>query len=363
MRLNWYRLRSAGTAVALLLACTEDPTASLAGNPAGVFLAFNYLEVDVDASAIVNAVVRDGSGTPLNIPVTVTSSSTQIATVSTAQDPPHVLTRVTVQGASVGTARVIATAGGLADTMDVATFARALVVIDPGPVVGTVVSGQTKSFGYRYESATGRDLTAQVTTAPTWSVDEPDRATVDPATGTITARDFGSVTVVATGPGAPEDGITGSASVFVQPAAFQGAFTPGTSGNPTNPSGVITITPGAGPAFDTDTRVFLNRAAVSATPNAEGDVIVGSVTPTAIQVFLGDLREPGKLELVLAGVGASQLSVGTLPTDSITVALLGLAGTATPDPVDPGAVLTISAGAGPAFDADTRVYLNGERVP
>lgn len=367
MRLNWYRLRSAVVAVALLVACSEDPTASLAGGPAGVFLAFTYLEVDVDASAIVDAVVRDGSGTPLNVPVTVTSSDAQIATVSAAQDPPHVLTRVTVQGVNVGTARIIATAAGRADTMDVATFASELEVTDPPPV-GSLVSGQSQTFTFRYLSATGRDLTAQVPVAPTWTIDTSGaadpadtlKATIDPATGTMTGRDFGSVKILATGPGAPKGGITGSVTVFVEPAPFQGAVTP----DPANPSGVITITPGSGPAFDADTRVFLNRAAVPADEtNSEGDSVV-SVTPSAIQVFLGDLRQPGELELVLAGVGASQLSVGTGPTpaESLTVALPVLAGTVTPDPVDPGAVLTISAGAGPAFDSDTRVYLDGARV-
>jgi hypothetical protein len=111
--------------------------------------------------------------------------------------------------------------------------------------------------------------------------------------------------------------------------------------------------------------VFLNRAAVPADEtNSEGDSVV-SVTPSAIQVFLGDLRASGELELVLAGVGASQLSVGTGPTaaESLTVALPALAGTTTPDPVDPGALLAISAGGGPAFDSDTRVYLDGARVP
>src|SRR6266511_3281781 len=142
MRLNWYRLRRAVVAVALLVACSEDPTASLAGAPAGVSLAFDYLEVNVDDSVIVDAVVRDGSGTPLDIPVTVTSTNTPIVTVSTAQDPPHVLTRVRVRGADVGTARVIATAAGLADTMDVTTFAARVEVTDLGPTVGTLVSGQ-----------------------------------------------------------------------------------------------------------------------------------------------------------------------------------------------------------------------------
>ncbi|HYT82069.1 MAG TPA: hypothetical protein VEK86_01370, partial [Gemmatimonadales bacterium] len=285
------------------------------------------------------------------------------------QDPPHVLTRVRVRGADVGTARVIATAAGLADTMDVATFAATIEVTDPDPV-GTIVSGESQTFTFKYLSATGRDLTAQVPVAPTWTVDTSGaadpadtlKATVDPVTGTMTGRDFGTVKVLATGPGLPKAGITGSASVFVEPAPFQGAITPDSS----NPSGIITITPGSGPAFNPDTRVFLNRAAVPAdAPNSEGDSVV-SVTPSAIDVFLGDLRTPGKLELILAGVGASQISVGTdtVPgppvPDSLAVQLPGLAGTATPDPVDPGALLTISAGGGPAFDADTRVYLNGE---
>ncbi|HYT82000.1 MAG TPA: hypothetical protein VEK86_01015, partial [Gemmatimonadales bacterium] len=65
------------------MACSEDPTASLAGAPAGVSLAFDYLEVNVDDSVLVDAVVRDGSGTPLDIPVTVTSTNTPIVAVST----------------------------------------------------------------------------------------------------------------------------------------------------------------------------------------------------------------------------------------------------------------------------------------
>jgi hypothetical protein len=367
MRLNWYRLRRAAVAVALLVACSEDPTASLAGSPAGVFLAFNYVEVDVDASATVDAVVRDGSGTPLNVPVNVTSSDPQIATVTTAQDPPHVLTRVTVRGANIGTTRIIATAAGVSDSMDVATFAATLEVTDPPPV-GTLMSGESQTLTFRYLSATERDLTAQVATPPTWTIDTAGaadpadllKATVDPATGAMTGRDFGSVKVLATGPGAPAGGITGSAVVFIQPAPFQGTLTP----NPSNPSGSITITAGPGETFDASTRVFLNRAAVTADPNSEGDFVVSS-TASAIDVFLGDLRQAAKLELILAGVGASELSVGTgpLPTDSLTVQLPGLAGTVTPDPVDAGAVVTVSAGAGPAFDSpDTRVYFDGAQV-
>lgn len=360
MNSRYYRLQALILVAALAASCKDDPTASLAGGPAGVELEFNLRKLLVDDSVLAVAVVRDALGTPLALVPAFTSRSTSVATVAVRGLTEVRQTQFFVKGIDFGSTWVVATAGNLSDSMQVQTFPASVEV--QGPVGAT--SGQALAYSFTYRSASGRDLTPQVPAA-VWSSGADAVAAVDATSGQATFKDFGSVDVIATGPGLdaiatgpdvePEDtlGVRGRVTVLVSPAAFGG-----TVSGVLEPGGIAKILPDAGQPFDADTRVFLNRVQLGTSSGANGGEGVRQVTADSITLRLNNLRATGPYELVLSRVGASQLSVGG---DSITLtsgAFSAEGGTITPASLDPGAVVTLTAGTIP-FDANSRVFFNG----
>lgn len=346
-----FGLLGAAVAAALGTACKEDPTASLAGGPAGLHLQYDYREVDVDDSVLVTAVLRDGSGTAVAGTITVTSCDNAVARIRPTSTPAPLLeTSFYVVGVGFGTACVDAAGIGLTDRMNVATFPATIVASGPT----TLLSGETKSYTYQYFSASGRNLTAQVP-APTWASDDPEIGVADKTAGTLRGLDFGPVGITAKGPGGAEGGVTATVGVVVSPAPFGGTVTP----DPFDPGAVITITRAAGePAFDLDTRVFLDDR-VRVTDTATVLDRFTRLSADQITVRIDDVREPETVELVVSRIGANQLSLSR----NITVAdPAAFAGTVSPDPVYPGGTVAVDrAPSDPLFDSDTRAYFDRAR--
>lgn len=360
MNSRFYGLQGLILAAALVASCKEDPTASLAGGPAGVELEFSLRKVVIDDSVLVTAIVRDALGTPLAVVPSFASRSATIATASLKGLSELRQVQFYVKGQNFGSTWIVATAGSLMDSMEVETFPKTLSVSGPP----SVTSGQTPTYTFTYRSASGRNLNAQVPAA-TFSSSDPAVGVVNATTGALTALDFGAVDVIATGPGVdaiatgvnvdPNDtiGVRGRASVLVTPVAFAG-----TRSGVFEPGGIIKIVPGVGQVFDGDTRVFLNRVQLGTSTGTTGGEGVRFVGPDSITVRLDDVRPPGPYEVTFSRVGASQLSVGG---DSITLAAPAFStegGTIAPATADPGQVVTLTAGS-LAFDANSRVFFNG----
>jgi trimeric autotransporter adhesin len=131
--------------------------------------------------------------------VTWTSSRTDVATVSTAG---------VVTGIAAGTARVVATSEGFADsaTITVVNPPIASVTVQPSPA--SVQVGATVAL-----TATVVDSSGAVVTGAsiTWSSSNLTVATVSP-TGVVTGRSVGSATITAT-----SGGKSGSANIAVIP--------------------------------------------------------------------------------------------------------------------------------------------------
>jgi hypothetical protein len=113
--------------------------------------------------------------------------------------------------------------------------------------------------------------------------------------GTFTAFAPGAVTVSATGTGSPQSGVTGTKSVTVAAGTFVGTLTP-SSGDPTD---IIKVTRGVGgPAFDADTRVFINNIRA----------FTFGLTADSVKVVVPGVGAAGPVSLLMDNMGAGQLA-------------------------------------------------------
>jgi uncharacterized protein YjdB len=182
-------------------------------------------------------VVR-GGGTPAG-----SASRIEWRSLSPAIAP--VTQRGVVRGAAPGTARVVAADGTRSDTATITvTVARAAVAsVVVSPPTGRIAVGETTRLGAAVADARGRRLTDR---AVAWQSTNDDVASVDAASGLVTARAPGTATVEAR-----SEGVTGSAQITV----------PAPTPAPAPPPPVVAKTPPAGPPAPTaeETRAAIQR--------------------------------------------------------------------------------------------------------
>ena len=323
--------------------CKSDPLSDLDGTPAAVVADFSYLEVPIPDTLPITVSVVDGRSTPLAVPVTFTTCN---ANITTAVDPsyhpiPATSARVLVTAVTFGTSCVIATADGVADTVQIATFPVSIHIVT-GP--DTVISGVASvAYTAQYRDRDGNPVTG--VPAPTWSVNDTTHGTITAAGAVLSGRDTGAVQVIASGVGSTP--ISTTKSVVVRPAPFDITIVP----NPADPGQVVKLVRApAGPIFDANSTVRFGSTVQA--------FVTGSLTPDSVKVAIPDLAAGGSLS-----VGAGKLSANDI-TQSGGVFVVNtpalLTGTATPSSGLPGtAVIIKRAGADPAFDANTRVFFGG----
>ena len=229
MRRLFFGFAGAVLAAALAGSCKEDPTASLAGGVAGVKFEYAYREITISDSFRTFAVEFDPAGNPLPPSATVTSCSNAVAAIAPASDAPKVRTAFYIKAKTYGSTCVVVAAGRFADTMQVATFPRAIRVSGRD----TVVSGASNQYTFAYFDAANADVTAQGVPAPGWRVDSTKRG-VPTQAGVLSGFDPGIVRLTAAFPVGPgSDTLTDTKPVFVDPRPFSGTAA-GTSGAPTD---------------------------------------------------------------------------------------------------------------------------------
>ena len=326
-------------ALALALSCKEDPTASLAGSINRIDLDYEYLEVIIPDSVRANAVARDALEAALPDAVTITSCNPAIVQVAlTPSEAPIIRTGFFVRAVTYGTTCVVASAGGRSDTIDVATFPDSLVVSGPT----TVVSGGTAAYTYTYLDAAGNPVAG--VPAPTWEVEDPASGVASPA-GVVTGRAPGTGVLIATGAGSPTTGTVFAIEFTVVPGVFTGSVSP----NPAQPGQTVTVARGAGdPVYDADTRVFFGGVAQT--------IVAGSRTADQLQVSIPDLAAAAPLTLLLTQTGPGQVALVGSFSIATPAAFTGTLSAASGSAAE---VVTLFAGGGPAFDANTRAYFGG----
>ena len=150
-------------------------------------------------TAQASATTLDESGEPLTgRAITWTSDNTAVATVSTAG---------VVTGVAPGTAHITATSegrtGGATLTVTPAPVASVSVTL----TASSITTAETTQATATMRDARGQTLTGRI---PTWSSDNAAVASVNPATGLVTAVGVGSATITAA-----SEGRTGSALIAV----------------------------------------------------------------------------------------------------------------------------------------------------
>jgi uncharacterized protein YjdB len=148
-----------------------------------------------------SAVVRDGAGNAIpGAEIVWSSDATAVATVDAA-------TGVATAGGN-GTATISATSGPAAGSATL-TVAQAVATIALTPGAATLDAlGATQAFTALARDDNGTALARPVTFG--WAIDRPEVATVDAATGIVTAVANGSATISASA-----EGVSGGATVTV----------------------------------------------------------------------------------------------------------------------------------------------------
>jgi trimeric autotransporter adhesin len=178
------------------------------------------IEVTPPAASVASGLTRqftatgvfsDNSTQDLTSQVTWASSNVTVATVSDALGSMGLATAV-----GVGATTIAATSGGVSGSTPLTVTPARLVSIEVSPVSAAITNGSTRQFtatGVFSDNST-QDLTSQVS----WASSNATVATVSDAAGSnglATAFSVGTATI-----GATLEGVTGSATLTVTPAAL-----------------------------------------------------------------------------------------------------------------------------------------------
>lgn len=293
MKLRLSGLWRAVAAVALLTACKEDPTSNLVGAPSRLVLNFDSLIVTIADSSKITARVLDQAGNPLAEAVSMTSCDQNVARVSPASDAPLVQTSYFVRGVTFGGTCVTATSGSLSDDVRIATF-PASIVLTSGP--DTMLSGTLGQFTFEYRDA-ARNPVAGVPDPVYETSASGVAAILALPLGSVQAKSPGTATITVRGHGPLEGGITGTGVVFVIPGVFGGTLSPASAAA----GDIVTVTRAVGgPAFDSDTRVFVRgqRAFIHGAITADAlNLVMPQTATTGIVAFLIDQISPDQIAL------------------------------------------------------------------
>jgi uncharacterized protein YjdB len=209
-----------------------------------------------------------------------------------------------VTGLTIGTARIIATAEGVADTVSLSVTKIPVASVVITPVQSTITEGQTTQLRAIVTDSTG----VEVTDRPLdWTTTDPSRATVSQS-GLVTGVSAGSVTINAV---ATQDGRIGQANVIIQqiPVDTIVAVDSFTVNVGTTSAFAITLR-------DAQGRTLIGRS-VLVTSDFPGTAI-GSATTTATQVNVSGIAL-GTARLTLQAVDSNNRAQGKPSRVVITV--------------------------------------------
>lgn len=127
-----------------LAGCATDPTSSLQGTPTRIQASASLIQLNQGDSVLVTATTVDAQGVPLAVIPTASSATTDIVTVSEANQPPLSQARFYVKGGDAGVGTVNLSAGGANASLTVIVFplefAGAVTVNTAGRLDTVVVS-------------------------------------------------------------------------------------------------------------------------------------------------------------------------------------------------------------------------------
>ena len=293
MKRQIYGLLGVVAIAALGAACKDDPLSDTGGSLSRLDLESAFREVIIGDSIRTFAIERDALNTPLPPTVTFRSCNTAIATVQAVSDAPQVRAGVFVKALTYGTTCVIAEAGALADTMQVATFPASIALSGPD----SIQSGAVTGFTYQYRDRGGNPVIG--VPAPVFTTADTTRAKALAApVGDVQGRSPGIVRLTVTGTGSPAGGVAAFKNISVVPGTFTGTLTAASGGA----GDVVKVTrAGGGPAFDADTRVAFGAV----------ETFVDSLqtTPDSIKFIVPGVGVTGARSFLITGIGPSQVAL------------------------------------------------------
>jgi len=175
--------------------CKTDPFSDLDGTPSNVVTSFSYLQLPIGGQATVNASVVDGRATPLEVPITFTpcTADVTVATDTSYHPVPVTSAQAIVTAVSLASSCVVASGGGLQDTIQVTTMPVAFNggISTTDPIIGdtlTLTSSATLSFTDTANIDFGDGIQGEilVRNADTLMVRVPQPEATQPATLSIT---------------------------------------------------------------------------------------------------------------------------------------------------------------------------------
>ncbi len=183
----------------VLVACGGETTKP--ESPASVAVSPAALDLTPGGTAQLSATPRSAAGATLTTPVTWSSSSDAVATVSTAG---------LVTAIAPGSATITARSGSATGAATVTVAPVPVATVSVTPATATIEVGDTTRARATTRSAAGSDLTGRTVT---WTTADPSVATVA-QTGLITGVTAGTTTITAT-----SEGRSGTLALTVTPAA------------------------------------------------------------------------------------------------------------------------------------------------
>jgi hypothetical protein len=300
-----------GCAALLVAACSQDPSLYL-GGPAGpvtrIQLSAGQVPMTVGQTVTVGAAALDEVGnvspelpafTSCGGPVTV-SAVPGYGSYSAAAD-------ISAAPATVGVTCVLASAGGVTDSIRISVGPAGITILGPD----TVVSGLTGQFTAVLYNAAGDPLDGNVPLA--WSSANEGRMITTFEGGLVSGRAPGSVNIQVRAP----NGVIQTRTVIIKPDLFTGTLSAATG----NAGDLITATRGPGDStFDADANATVG-----------GQVAFVEVTPpSSMRIAIPATGTAGVRDLDILSLGAVQLAKRT--TFTTTTATDDIFGTTTEDP-------------------------------
>ena len=292
-------------------------TATITASPAENAQVTCSTSIEAVDPRIVQTVIQPRTGSlRLGIPrgfsaILLDSTSTQVPAgriISWSTGTPTVISITQagiVTGLTLGTARVIARAEGVADTVTLSVTNVPVSTVVSAPLQVTLLEGQTRQLSVVVTDSTGRDVTDRPIE---WISGDPSKATVN-ATGLVTAIASGVVSIVAT-----SEGRGGQSTVIIQQTPVDSIVVPGS----------FTLARGFTSAFaitllDSRGNTLRNRNVVVTSdtpgvafgaPNAQSNLVtvsgvaVGTATFT-LQVVNNNNQNEGKASRIVVNVTAT----------------------------------------------------------
>ena len=300
-------------------------TATITASPAENAQVTCSTSIEAVDPRIVQIVIQQRTGSlRLGIPrgfsaILLDSTSTQVPAgriISWSTSTPTVISITQagiVTGLTLGTARVIARAEGVADTVTLFVTNVPVSSVVVAPLQVTVLEGQTRQLSVVVTDSTGRDVTDRPIE---WISGDPSKATVN-ATGLVTAIASGVVSIVAT-----SEGRGGQSTVIIQQTPVDSIVVPGS----------FTLARGFTSAFaitllDSRGNTLRNRNVVVTSdtpgvafgaPNAQSNLVtvsgvaVGTATFT-LQVVNNNNQNEGKASRIVVNVTATPMPASKPP--------------------------------------------------